>query len=210
MEFNEKLQQLRKERNLTQEQLAESLFISRTAVSKWESGKGYPNIDSLKSISKLFSVSIDELLSGDELITLAETENHSNISKIFSLVFGILDLITLSFIFLPLFGRQDNDFITMVNLFGNPDILTGSDSSHIFNIIFFALPLLIALLGIFQLVIQNYDNNKWLRNSKICSIILHALAINFFIATRQPYAASLLFLFFMIKVVLLIKSHQLK
>ncbi len=42
MEFNEKLQQLRKKNNLTQEQLAEQLFVSRTAVSKWESGKGYP------------------------------------------------------------------------------------------------------------------------------------------------------------------------
>lgn len=39
MEFNEKLQQLRTERNLTQEQLAEQLYVSRTAISKWESGK---------------------------------------------------------------------------------------------------------------------------------------------------------------------------
>ena len=59
MEFNEKLQHLRKENNMTQEQLAERLYVSRAAVSKWESGKGYPNIESLKAISKLFSVSID-------------------------------------------------------------------------------------------------------------------------------------------------------
>ena len=71
MEFNEKLQHLRKENNMTQEQLAERLYVSRAAVSKWESGKGYPNIESLKAISKLFSVSIDDLLSGDELLTLS-------------------------------------------------------------------------------------------------------------------------------------------
>lgn len=47
MEFNEKLQQLRTGKNLTQEQLAEQLYVSRTAISKWESGKGYPNIESL-------------------------------------------------------------------------------------------------------------------------------------------------------------------
>ena len=64
MEFNEKLQLLRKQNNMTQEQLAEKLYVSRTAVSKWESGKGYPNIESLKSISRLFSVTIDDLLSG--------------------------------------------------------------------------------------------------------------------------------------------------
>ena len=51
MEFNEKLQELRKNKNLTQEQLAEMLFVSRTAISKWESGRGYPSIDSLKEIS---------------------------------------------------------------------------------------------------------------------------------------------------------------
>ena len=50
MEFNEKLQKLRKEQNLTQEELAEKLFVSRTAISKWESGRGYPSIDSLKVI----------------------------------------------------------------------------------------------------------------------------------------------------------------
>ena len=51
MEFNEKLQQLRKSRGLTQEELAEALYVSRTAISKWESGRGYPSIDSLKEIS---------------------------------------------------------------------------------------------------------------------------------------------------------------
>ena len=46
MEFHEKLQALRKQRGLTQEELAQLLFVSRTAVSKWESGRGYPSIDS--------------------------------------------------------------------------------------------------------------------------------------------------------------------
>lgn len=44
MEFHEKLQELRKSRGLTQEELAEALFVSRTAISKWESGATYPEI----------------------------------------------------------------------------------------------------------------------------------------------------------------------
>ena len=51
MEFNKKLQELRKQKGFTQEELAELLFVSRTAVSKWESGRGYPNIDSIFVLS---------------------------------------------------------------------------------------------------------------------------------------------------------------
>ena len=121
MEFNEKLQQLRKKNNLTQEQLAEQLFVSRTAVSKWESGKGYPNIESLKSISKLFSVSIDDLLSGDELISLAECENRSNIKKVYGLMGGIIDVMAAAFIFLPLYGKPEGGHIYHVNLLSFTD-----------------------------------------------------------------------------------------
>lgn len=82
MEFHEKLQELRKNRGLTQEELAEALYVSRTAISKWESGRGYPSIDSLKEISNYFSVSIDDLLSGEILLSIAEKENKSNIRNI--------------------------------------------------------------------------------------------------------------------------------
>ena len=122
MEFNEKLQHLRKQKHLTQEQLAEKLYVSRAAVSKWESGKGYPNIESLKAVSELFSVSIDDLLSGKELLTLAEKENRSNINTIYGLIFGILDMITAVFFILPLFGQEDKDYIRMVTLFSNTTI----------------------------------------------------------------------------------------
>ena len=56
MEFNEKLQELRKQEGLTQEELAMKLYVSRTAVAKWEQGRGYPNIDSLKLISEFFNI----------------------------------------------------------------------------------------------------------------------------------------------------------
>lgn len=74
MEFYEKLQELRKSCRLTQDELAELLYVSRTAISKWESGRGYPSIDSLKAISAYFSVSLDNLLSGEAILTIAEKE----------------------------------------------------------------------------------------------------------------------------------------
>ena len=101
MEFHEKLQELRKNKGMTQEELAKELFVSRTAISKWESGKGYPSIDSLKEISKFFSVTIDELLSSEELITAAKEENCTNLGKMTDLLIGLTDFMSLMLILLP-------------------------------------------------------------------------------------------------------------
>ena len=111
MEFCEKLQELRKSRGLTQEELAEALYVSRTAVSKWESGRGYPSIDSLKEISNYFSVTIDELLSGEKLIFIAEKENKSNIRNICDLLFGAADLLSFLLVVLPLYPKTVDGYI---------------------------------------------------------------------------------------------------
>ena len=146
MEFNEKLQQLRTGKNLTQEQLAEQLYVSRTAISKWESGKGYPNIESLKCISKFFSVTIDELLSGEELITLAETENRSNLKKIYSFIYGILDMMAVTFILLPLYGNLVDGYIYSVNL------LSFTDTTPIYLAIYWIVFIVLIALGIAKLM----------------------------------------------------------
>ena len=63
MTFGEKLKKLRLDNNLTQETLAEKIYVTRTAISKWETDKGYPGIDSLKQLSSLFQISLDDLVS---------------------------------------------------------------------------------------------------------------------------------------------------
>ena len=62
METKDVLLELRKRNNLTQDELAEKLFITRQAVSRWESGETTPNIETLKALSALFNVSINTLL----------------------------------------------------------------------------------------------------------------------------------------------------
>lgn len=66
MSFQEKLQVLRRERGLSQENLAESIGISRQAIAKWESGKSYPDVNNLIQLSDLFKVSIDKLVRDEE------------------------------------------------------------------------------------------------------------------------------------------------
>lgn len=67
MTFGEKLKKLRIEKGLTQEQLAEKIYVTRTAVSKWETDRGYPSVDSLKLLSDIFGVSVDSLISRDDI-----------------------------------------------------------------------------------------------------------------------------------------------
>ena len=143
-------------------------------------------------------------MSGEELIFLAEDENRFNISKIYSLIFGILDLMTLSFLFLPLYTRVDNDLIRTVSLFANPD------ASIITWAIYLALPILMAIMGIVQIITQRSINERWYNISRTASVLLQAFFIIAYVATRQPYAVSLLFLIFMVKVVLLMKSSRIK
>ena len=117
MEFNEKLQKLRTDQGLTQEGLAEKLYVSRTAVSKWESGRGYPSIDSLKLIAKYFHVTVDELICGEEMVTLAEQDIKESNKKYGTLICGILDCFMLLLLFIPIFGQSDASKVLSVSLF---------------------------------------------------------------------------------------------
>ena len=105
MEFNEKLQELRKSRSLTQEELAGALFVSRTAISKWESGRGYPSIDSLREISRYFSVTIDDLICSEEMISVAENEKKEFADKSLSLICNAMDILLAILLFIPAFGN---------------------------------------------------------------------------------------------------------
>lgn len=78
MYFNEKLKECRKQVGLSQEELAEKLCVSRQAITKWENGRGMPNIESLQSIAKIFNVSIDYLL--EDKVTLTNTVIKESIS----------------------------------------------------------------------------------------------------------------------------------
>ena len=199
MEFNEKLQELRKQNELTQEELAESLYVSRTAVSKWESGRGYPNIESLKAIAKFFGVTIDELLSGDELLTIAEQDTKDKEMHLRDIAFGMLDLSVVMFFFLPFFGEEANGEIHAVSL---PEL--GGIASYLIAA-YFVIVIAIIMLGILTLVLQNAHKAFWMNNKSKISLGLNALAALIFIISRQPYAAAFLFIFLVIKGLMLIK-----
>lgn len=68
MDLGKKIMTMRNEKNLSQEQSAEKLNVTRQTISNWENGKFYPDIDSLVNLSKFFNVSLDVLLSYDDKV----------------------------------------------------------------------------------------------------------------------------------------------
>ena len=200
MEFHEKLQELRKNRGLTQEELAEALYVSRTAISKWESGRGYPSIDSLKEISKYFSVSIDDLLSGEKLLSIAEKENTSNIRSMCHLLFGIIDVCSLLLIVLPLYPHSMEGHVYSVNLFHYVE--TTDFNRFVYWILFLSL----MVNGVVNILFI-----QWKKQEKIhkmltnISFVLHIFIMFFLALTRVAYAITVAFLLLLIKAVLLLK-----
>ncbi len=202
MEFHEKLKELRKNRGLTQEELSEALFVSRTAISKWESGRGYPGIDSLKEISKYFSVSIDELLSGEKLISIAENENRHNIQTLCELLFGITDLMYLMLIILPLYPNPVNGFVYAVNL------LNYRETTSMIRIIHWILFLLPVLIGTVKILLTECKIEKGQNLVTGCSMTIGILSVFFLAMTREAYAITAAFLLLIIKGILFIKMTK--
>ena len=202
MEFNEKLQELRNSRGLTQEELAEALFVSRTAISKWESGRGYPSIDSLKEISRYFSVSIDVLLSGDQLIMIAEKENKSNLNSVCDLLLGFVDLFSLLLIFLPLYTKPSNGYSYAVNLFGYVD-----NDAYIITT-YWVLFVSLTIVGIVKILMTHFKFEKTKKAVDSLSIGLSVIAVLFLSMAKEPYAITVAFLLLFVKGVLLYKQAK--
>lgn len=201
MEFHEKLQELRKKRNLTQEELAQLLFVSRTAISKWESGRGYPSIDSLKAISKFFSVSIDDLLSGGVLLTIAEENQNRKVSNFRDLVFGLLDCGAALLLILPLFADRSDGVVRAVSL------LELTQISSYLKYAYTSVVLCTVAVGMAALALQNVSLSFWDRHGKEASLLCSAVGVLLFVISHQPYAAVYFLVFLIMKAWMLIKRQ---
>lgn len=200
MKFNEKLQNLRKQKGITQQQLAEALFVSRTAISKWESGKGYPSIDSIKLLADFFSVTVDELLSCNQLLCIAEEDKNKTKNHFLDILFGLLDISVVLFLLLPLFAQRTENSVLSVPL------LSLSVNTVYLKVTYFIIIGITALFGVLTLAFQNCTKAFWLKNKSVISLTLSSLSTLLFIISLQPYAAALSFVFLIIKVLILVKS----
>ena len=199
MEFNKKLQELRKQKGLTQEELATSLYVSRTAISQWESGRGYPNIESLKAIAKFFCVTVDELLSTDEVLTIAEEDSKRKEKHFRDLMYGLLDICIALLLFLPFFAEDADGIIQSVSLIALDGVQT------YLKIAYLAVVIGTTVMGVLTLTLQNCQASIWVKSKTAISLILGALLVLLFMISSQPYAAVFAFVLLTIKALMLIK-----
>ncbi len=99
----ENLKKIRKDHNLSQEQLAEDLKVSRQAISKWESGNTYPEMDKILQICNRFNLDINDLLNNDIREVKSEQESKNNINKYID---DFLNFITKTFNMLMRFNKK--------------------------------------------------------------------------------------------------------
>ena len=202
MEFHEKLQELRKSKGLTQEELSEELYVSRTAVSKWESGRGYPSIDSLKEISKYFSVTIDELLSTEKLLSIAEKENRANLRGMCDSLFGLLDVFAIVLIVLPLYPNVVDGFVYSVNLFSY------TQTTLLNRLLFWILIVFLVVIGIIKLTLTKLDMQRYNKMVTSTSMLISTISVLLFAITRESYAVAVVFLLLAMKGILLFKCAK--
>lgn len=200
MDFNEKLQHLRVKSGLTQEQLAEKVCVSRVAVAKWESGRGYPNLDSLKMLAKVFNISIDNLLSSEEIIDIADVHAKNKSKTLRSLVLGITDVMASLLFVIPMFANRFEDRIDIVTLQHLTQI------AFYVRISFTVLIGLSLLYGILELIFQNYQKPIKQKIELVLSGAFSSLGIMFAALSNQPNICIFFFFLFLAKILIVLRT----
>lgn len=171
MKFSEKLKKLRADSDISQEELAEKVHVSRVAVSKWETGRGYPNIDSLQLIAKVFNTTIDDLLSSSEFIDIAKEEKNK-----FS---GVLNLLSILLFVLPIFRSvlPNGDIVSTW-------IFSVNYSSVVSFILDFSCIVISVFIGFYRVI-----NKRETKTKILISCLSFVFMILCFALTLQPYPA---------------------
>ena len=168
-----------------------------------QEGRGYPNIESLKEIAHYFSITIDELLSGEKLLSIAEKENKSNIRNVCDWSLGIIDIFYVILLFLPLYPNTVDGYIYSVNLFMYDEIT-------IFNQwIYWSMFITLILLGFIKILITKFKINKYQKVVTATSVIINILTVFIMTICREVYGVIVTFMLLIIKGIFLFKSIKL-
>lgn len=177
--FSEKLKELRKSKNITQEELADKIFVSRSAIARWESDKGIPSDVNLQSLCKFFDVGNSYFLDTEDYKNELKRVNEESKKKNISLLFILLTLVFFCVSFIPIFYYR----------FDGPEILSSlyRPSLSIMNLIgFFSyfVCFIYSISIVYSIVystnilnIKDKTQSKLFYTINICSTVMFLLSI---------------------------------
>lgn len=130
MNIGDKLKQARLNKKMTQEEVADKLYVSRQSISNWENNKTYPDLGNVLALSDLYEISLDELLKGSDnfMKHLEESTDivRSNKKLIFYIIMGLVAMVVMAMFteFLP-------EKVVLIAIFTLAVIVTGLVYSEI-------------------------------------------------------------------------------
>lgn len=130
MLIGDKLKEARLKKNMTQEEVAEKIYVSRQSISNWENNKTYPDIGNVIALSDLYEISLDELLKGSDNF-MKHLEESTDLVKSNKKLIGIIILALITMIIIALFTEFMPERLNMVAIFTLSIILTGLIYSEI-------------------------------------------------------------------------------
>jgi len=138
-------------------------------------------------------VTVDELLSGEEVLNIAEKDSREKEMNSRDTVFGMLDLSTVLFFFLPFFAQKTEGSVRSVPL------MALTDAAAYLKIPYFVMVIGMTALGIAILSLRKSCGGWWARKKHAVSMLAGAAGVLLFIISLQPYPAALMFAFLLIK-----------
>lgn len=130
MLIGDKLKEARLKKNMTQEEVADKIFVSRQSISNWENNKTYPDIGNVIALSDLYDVSLDELLKGSDNF-MKHLEESTDLVKSNKKLIGLIILALIIVVAIALFTEFMPERLNMVAIFTLSIILTGLIYSEI-------------------------------------------------------------------------------
>lgn len=188
MELNEKIRKLRKENGLSQEQLASKIFVSRTLITKYESGSVFPTDENLEKLSAVFGISKTGLLSDEEKYSIIEKSyiNNYRLWSILSISFVLISILLLVFSVVPFYEYSSYDYSNVTPQNPIPVHITGNVSILVATLLNFnPISIIYIVLSIVCIILctLNFGNfeSKTRKILKISCVIVFAASLIVFV-----------------------------
>ncbi len=123
MKIGDKLKKARLDKNLTQEEVAEKIFVSRQSISNWENNKTYPDIGNVIALSDLYQISLDELLKGSDNF-MEHLEESTDLVKSNKKLMALIVLALIAMIVMAFFTEFLPEKVFLISIFTLAAILT--------------------------------------------------------------------------------------